>query len=109
MSVYSYAIWLLVFLICPNIALWALFGKTLKRYIHVILVVTVLTLFGLVWDFWGVHYGIWSFPAGHNLGIYIAGLPIEEYSAFVLFALFVSSLTIVFRFHGHLKIDRARR
>jgi lycopene cyclase domain-containing protein len=109
MATYNYAIWLLLFLVMPCTILWLIFYKTLIKYVEVILIMVGLVLMGLIWDFWGVRYAIWSFPKGHNFGLYIFGLPLEEYLAFVLFAVFVSSLTIVLRFHGHLKIDKKRR
>jgi lycopene cyclase domain-containing protein len=101
---YSYLIWLTVFLVLPVIAIWIKFYKTLAKYIVAILIIIALEQIGLIWDFWGVREGIWRFPLGRNLGYYFAGLPLEEYLAFMFFACFVSSLTIILRFHGPLKI-----
>ena len=100
----SYALWLMLFLALPISVLWFFFYKRLIRYTKVFIINILLVLLGLIWDIWGVNAGVWSFPSGHNLGYYFLGLPLEEYLAFIFFAIFVTSLTIILRFHGHLKI-----
>lgn len=37
----------------------------------------------ITWDVWFTHEGIWGFNPKYNSGIYIAGLPLEEWLFFV--------------------------
>ena len=52
-----------------------LYGSIKER-----LIVTVnLFIVGLIWDYYGVYRKHWIYPGNGLIGIYIFGLPIEEF------------------------------
>ncbi len=106
MTEFNYIAWLTTFLVIPTTAIWVLFFKTLRKYSLAILAITIVVQAGIAWDLWGVNSGLWFFPDGNNLGISVLGMPLEEYLAFILFGLFVSSLSVVLRFHWQVETKK---
>src|SRR5438309_10848347 len=86
----SYPLWLLLFTIVPISILWIIKFNTLKKYYKVIAFAVVGSIvFSLPWDIIAIHERIWYFTQPHIFGIYIVGLPIEEW-------LFMTFVTILF-------------
>lgn len=94
----NYIVWLTIFVWLPTVLLWLTHLKTLKKYLRTFSFCVFWALvFSIPWDLWATKTNIWSFPAGHNLGIWIGGLPLEEYFFIVFVTFLVSTLTIVLK------------
>ena len=94
---YSYPLWLALFLILPLAILWVLQYRTFKKY----MVMLGLTAVGCLavsvpWDILSVKDGIWYFTTPHIFGIWLIGLPLEEYVYIVCVGLLACSVTILF-------------
>jgi lycopene cyclase domain-containing protein len=76
----SYPIWLALFVILPLALLWAFARHTLMKYARM-LGFTVLGCLAVSvpWDILSVNDHIWYFQQPHVLGIWLLGLPLEEY------------------------------
>ena len=93
---YSYPIWLMLFLILPLALLWMFKYRTLKKYIGVL----ALTIAGCLavsvpWDILSVNDRIWYFAQPHIFGPSLLGLPLEEYVYIAGVGLLSSSLTVL--------------
>lgn len=51
---------------------------------HFFMYVLTILAVGLIWDYFSVWLGIWSFPNNGTIGIKIGVLPIEEYLFFLI-------------------------
>ena len=95
----AYLMWLFIFLAAPTAVMWALKFHLLKHYIRPMLLVFIAVLvFAIPWDLWAVSIGVWGFPAKGISGIWILGLPLEEYLFMVLTTLQISSLTLILKY-----------
>lgn len=93
---YSYAIWLLVFVILPLSVLWLLNYQKLKNYKKVFyLTLAGAFIFSYPWDLIAINQRIWYFERPHILGIFILGLPLEEYIFIIGVALLFTITTII--------------
>ena len=93
---YSYPIWLVLFLIIPLLLLWAFKSQTLVKYKWVLVLVAVGSLvISVPWDIMSVNDRIWYFSEPHIVGVWLIGLPIEEYFYILLLALLSSCSTIL--------------
>ncbi len=94
----AYLYWLAVFVWLPLLALWILNWEYLWRYKRTLLYCVGWALvFSIPWDLWAVHTQIWLFPKDTNLGIWIAGLPVEEYLYMIFVTLLISTLVLVLK------------
>ena len=85
---YSYPIWLLLFLILPLLLLWGFKFQTLAKYKWVLALVVIGCLgISVPWDIMSVNDRIWYFSEPHIVGIWLLGLPIEEYFYIALLGL----------------------
>lgn len=62
---------------------------------HLISFVVLITLIGSIWDIWATKHGpndpvwLWQFNHKETIGVYIFGLPIEEYLFYVASSVYV--------------------
>lgn len=85
-----YPIWLFLFAVIPCLLLLVWKYKTLRKYKKVIIFALIGTVvFSYPWDLIALHERIWYFTPADIFGIYIAGLPIEEW-------VFIFSETLLF-------------
>ncbi|MFC1557014.1 lycopene cyclase domain-containing protein [candidate division KSB1 bacterium] len=83
---YVYLNFLLIFFVVPVIILGFLLRNEIRKYSKTILwcLFFVYTL-GLLWDWLSVRTGIWRYDSAPSLGLWIDGLPVEEYIGFYVF------------------------
>jgi len=81
-----YALFLVVFFALPALVLGWLLRTEIRRYARTILwcLIFVYT-FGAVWDWLSVRTGVWRYDSAPTLGVWIDGLPIEEFLGFYIF------------------------
>ena len=92
-----YLIYLAVFFAIPLGVLAALTRRELRRHPRTILwsLVSVYTAGG-VWDWLACRTGVWRYDSAPALGIWIDGLPVEEFIGFyVLGTLLMVAVTFV--------------
>lgn len=93
---YSYPIWLLIFVILPLSILWILNYQRLKKYKKVFyLTIIGALIFSYLWDLIAINQRIWYFELPHILGIFILGLPLEEYVFIIGIVLLFTITTIL--------------
>jgi lycopene cyclase domain-containing protein len=95
-SMYSYPIWLFLFLILPLLLLGAFKLRTLAKYKGVLVLVVIGCLgISVPWDIMSVNDRIWYFSEPHIVGVWLMGLPIEEYFYILLLSLLSACSTIL--------------
>ncbi len=91
----AYIYWLSIFVWLPLLILWAINWKYLARYKKTFLYcIGWALLFSIPWDIWAVQKQIWIFPHNTNIGVWIGGLPMEEY-LFIIFVTMLISTTVL--------------
>ena len=93
---HTYLIWLILFELVPLILLWLWQFKLLRKF-KLTLTYSVIgsIIFGWVWDFISIQQKVWFFSHPYIVGIWIAGLPLEEYLFIIFTTLLVSTITII--------------
>ncbi|MBI3619961.1 lycopene cyclase domain-containing protein [Candidatus Roizmanbacteria bacterium] len=92
----SYPLWLFLFCVLPIVVVCLLEFKTIKKYKKVIaLAITGSIIFSFPWDFIAIHEKIWYFTKPHIVGIWLGGLPIEEWFFITLETVLFTTVTIV--------------
>lgn len=87
---YSYPIWLLLFVILPFIFLLIYYYRRLIKYKRVFyLTLAGALIFSYPWDLIALNLRVWYFETPHILGVWFLGLPIEEY-------IFIIGVTLLF-------------
>lgn len=87
---YSYPIWLVIFVLLPNLILFLKYKKMLLPYKKIFLLTLMGSfLFSIPWDIIAVYEKIWYFKAPYILNIWFLGLPIEEH-------IFIAFVTLLF-------------
>ena len=93
---YSYPIWLFLFLVIPLLLLWIFKFQTLAKYKWVLVLVAAGSLgVSVPWDIMSVNDRIWFFSEPHIVGVWLMGLPIEEYFYILLLALLCACSTVL--------------
>lgn len=93
---YSYPLWLLVFVVLPIIIIWVFKHKLLINYYKVIILAIIgSAIFSLSWDYIAIQERIWFFEKPYIFGVWFLGLPIEEWAFIILVTLLFGSITIV--------------
>jgi lycopene cyclase domain-containing protein len=92
-----FLIHLLVFFVPPVLVLGWLLRASLRRYKRTLLwsLVFVCTM-GAVWDWLSVRTGVWRYDSAPTLGLWVAGLPVEEFVGFYLVGTLFMALVILF-------------
>ncbi len=99
---HSYLIWLALFVLAPTGLLWAFYSKVLKRHWRVIFLAPVYALiFSIPWDYISIQERIWYYQTPYIAGLWIFGLPLEEY-LFIIFVtlLFANISAVVWNYIG---------
>ena len=92
----SYLFGLVAVVLVPTIILWALYFETLKRYARIYVVAVVCTLaISVPWDLISVRERIWYFTEPQIVGVWLFGLPIEEWSFYILVTLLFATMTVL--------------
>ncbi len=93
---YSYFIWLAVFVAAPLLAIWGIWWRVFVPHLKVIGLAPIGALvFSIPWDIISVREHIWYFERPYIAGIWVGGLPIEEYLFIVLVTVLFASATVV--------------
>jgi len=93
---YSYPLWLLLFLTLPLALIWIFKFQTLIRYKLALTLTTIgCLILSVPWDILSVNDHIWYFSKPHIVGVWLLGLPIEEYVYISFVGLLASSVTIL--------------
>jgi len=93
---YSYPLWLLVFLILPLGLIWAFQFRILLKYRWPLLLTGLGCLaIAVPWDLSAVKDHIWYFSEPYILGVWLFGLPIEEYVYILFVALLSACVTVL--------------
>jgi lycopene cyclase domain-containing protein len=93
---YSYPIWLLFFLILPLALFWIWKYKSLRKYAQVLgLTVIGCLAVSIPWDILSVNNRIWYFSKPHIFGLWLLGLPLEEYVYIAGVGLLACSVTVL--------------
>ena len=94
----DYLLWLAIFVWAPLALLWLTSFRILWRCKRTIAFCMVWALvFSIPWDLWAVKTEIWRFPAESNLGLWVFGLPLEEYLFITTVTAFLASLVLVLK------------
>jgi len=94
----AYILWLSIFVWLPLIILWALNWNYLSQYKKTFLYCAGWALlFSIPWDIWAIQTRIWIFPPETNIGIWIGGLPMEEYFYIIFVTVLISTITLLIK------------
>ncbi len=82
---YVYLIFLLLFYGVPTVALCVLTRDRLRKYRRTLFwtFAFVFTI-GWLWDWASVRTGVWRYDTAATLGVWLGGLPVEEFVGFYL-------------------------
>lgn len=93
---YSYPIWILIFLVIPTLILWMLNFSYFTSHLKVFkLAILGAILFSLPWDFIAIKEQIWLFEKPYIFGLWILGLPIEEWFFITLVTILFTCITLI--------------
>jgi len=94
-----YLIYLSIFFVFPVLILGWITGKEIIKYKRTLLwcLVFVYT-FGFIWDWLSVKTGVWRYDSSRTIGIWLDGIPIEEFIGFYIFGtLFIAFVVVLVR------------
>ncbi len=93
---YSYLVWLFIFNVIPLAILCFFNFDYFKKKKRIFLIAVIgAVIFSFPWDFIAIYEKIWYFEKPFVLGVYIMGLPIEEWLFIILNTLLISSITLL--------------
>ncbi len=58
------------------------------------------------WDAWAIGAHLWGFPRENIVGLWIAGIPLEEYCFIVLMTTLVTMITLIFKHRASAWIEK---
>lgn len=92
----SYLWWLLLFCALPLTALWILYFDILRRSVRILVLAIIgALLVSVPWDVISIQERIWFFETPHILGVWLLGLPIEEWLFIIIVTALFASITLV--------------
>lgn len=95
---YPYLVWQIVFIYCPLLITWLVWGGLLKRYLKLYPpAIFFSALWGYLFEIRALDQGIWWFNQTDSIGINFIGLPIEEWAFLLLVPILLINLFIIFR------------
>lgn len=93
---YEYLLWLLIFALLPLVILWIIKFRDLMKYKLVFFLAPIGSLiFSVPWDIIAVKEGIWFYKDSNIIGIWLFGLPIEEYIFIIFVTLLFAIITVL--------------
>ncbi len=96
----TYLIWLAVFIGIPVLALLRRGARTAERRRALLLVMLGSLAGGWLWDALSVRLGIWFYAPANILGVWLVGLPLEEW-------LWIGGVTLMFGLLTVVLVERA--
>lgn len=91
----GYIRWLTAFVWTPEIVAVSIYRDVFVNHWRIFPAVIIITLaIGIPWDYFGIKEGVWFFPG--IMGIWIFGIPLEEYLFFVSIAILGVLTTLIF-------------
>lgn len=96
----TYLIWLAVFVGLPVLALLRWGAQAGERRRALLLVMLGSLAGGWLWDALSVRLGIWFYAPANILGVWLAGLPLEEW-------LWIGGVTLMFGLLTVALVERA--
>ena len=86
-----------MFVVVPLVVLWTLNFSYLKGHTKVFfLAVLGSIVFSFPWDFIAIQEKVWLFEEPYIFGVWLWGLPIEEWLFIVLISALFTSVTLLF-------------
>lgn len=81
-----YLVFLLVFFVPPVLVIGWLLRRRWKYVKRTVLwsLLFVYTV-GFLWDWLAVQTGVWRYDSAETLGVWVGGLPVEEFVGFYVF------------------------
>ena len=93
----NYWIWLAIYVFLPMLLMLAYKGKLLSRYKKTIILCGIGSLtVAAPWDYLAIQRGQWWFPPEGILGIWVFGLPLEEWIFISFIGMEICMLALVF-------------
>jgi len=81
----TYLVFLAVFFLVPVAFLGLVLRREVRRYPRTLLwSLAFVSTVGLAWDLLAVRTGLWRYDTAPTVGIWIGGLPIEEFLGFYI-------------------------
>ena len=94
----TYAKWLSLLVGLPLVVLWITHWKVLNQYRRTVgLCILSSLVFVIPWDYLAIQTRIWEFPRENIVGIWIAGIPLEEYLFLVFVTTLISTITLILK------------
>ncbi len=94
----AYIYWLIIFIWLPLIILWVFNWNYLVKYKGTIFSCFVWSIiFSVPWDLWAVYTQIWIYPKAGILGVWVLGLPIEEYFFILTTPTLIATVTLLIK------------
>lgn len=79
----QYLLFQLIFFAFPlSIVLFVTKGRIFRYKRTLFWIFVVVYTAGLFWDWLSVRTGVWTYDVGNTLGVWIWGLPVEEFLGF---------------------------
>jgi lycopene cyclase domain-containing protein len=91
----TYLLWLLIFIFLPLFALVVWQRQVWRQWRALGLSLAGSLMGGWAWDAVAVRRGLWFYHPGNIVGVWIAGLPIEEWLWIVGVTLLFGVVTVV--------------
>ncbi len=93
---WTYLLWLALFIGLPLALLWLRWGQALWRQRRALAWTTLGALVGgWLWDGLAIRIAFWRYDPGTIAGVWLLGMPIEEWLWIAGVALLFGSLTVV--------------
>ena len=92
---FIYFRWLIWLVWVVEVVIVIKYRKLLLRNIAIIILVSLGSLtISVPWDFFAINNGVWFFP-NSLIGVWMLGVPLEEYMFFVSVASLIALITLV--------------
>jgi lycopene cyclase domain-containing protein len=92
----AYPLWLILFVLAPLVIVWVAQRTILRRYGLAFFACLIgAVAFSFPWDLIAIRERIWYFESPYISGVWLLGLPVEEWCFIVLVTLLFSSVTVI--------------
>jgi len=101
-NVLSYWAWLCVYVFAPILAMLVWRRDTIIRRWKTVLFCAIGSLgIAVPWDHFAIMGGLWRFPPGEVIGIWLLGLPLEEWLFISFIGMEVAMMALIFMEERH--------